>query len=848
MTGQLSMPLYLKIFKMKKLLLLMFFFTSISNAQVAPFGMFTNQTIIIGDFSGPSKIYLGQNVPLSNSILGGTWSSLNPSVATIDSTTGEITGVGLGTATINYQITQNGRTESDTKTVEVTESLAIGTGYGGGVIAYIYQSGDPGYSSTEITMLIAAINDFPETLTWYLAGLRSWNSGCISCNPDNLLLGAGQTNTENIAFNLSTRGQYPPNDYIFGAISSFRDGDFEDWFVPSRDELIKVQLQKDAINGFSASNYWTSNDDMSNSRGTTVNFADGSLFAKAKNVVGATRLIRYASFTPSAPGAPTNLAATVGNGEATVAFEAPISNGYAITEYTVTSNPGSHTQSGTNSPIIVTGLTNGTEYTFKVTATNAVGTSTFSVASSAVTPAAVPSVPTNVTANAGNGQATVTFEAPISDGGSTITEYTVTSSNGNTQTGASSPITVTGLTNGTAYTFTVTAKNVMGTSGESSVSNAVTPATVPGAPTNVAANAGNGQATVTFEAPISDGGSTITEYTVTSNPGSHTQTGASSPITVTGLTNGTAYTFTVTASNSVGPSGASLASSVITPMATVPGVPTNVTANAGNGQATVTFEAPISDGGYSITGYTVTSNDGLIQNGASSPITVTGLTNGTAYTFKVTATNALGTSGESSVSNAVTPAPVPSPPTNVFAVTGNREATVTFEAPISDGGYAITGYTVTSNDGLIQNGSKSPIVIKSLVKRNLYTFTVTATNPMGTSDASSESNQIKAVASPGAPILLADKPIGDRQVTLKFKAPLDDGGTPVTSYTAFCYKEDGKTLVGTISVDAADVPSTTKSIVYTGLTNGTKYGFRIIAYNSVGSSPKGTNLQYATLD
>ena len=579
MTGQLSMPLYLKIFKMKKLLLLMFFFTSISNAQVAPFGMFTNQTIIIGDFSGPSKIYLGQNVPLSNSILGGTWSSLNPSVATIDSTTGEITGVGLGTATINYQITQNGRTESDTKTVEVTESLAIGTGYGGGVIAYIYQSGDPGYSSTEITMLIAAINDFPETLTWYLAGLRSWNSGCISCNPDNLLLGAGQTNTENIAFNLSTRGQYPPNDYIFGAISSFRDGDFEDWFVPSRDELIKVQLQKDAINGFSASNYWTSNDDMSNSRGTTVNFADGSLFAKAKNVVGATRLIRYASFTPTAPGAPTNVAA-----------------------------------------------------------------------------------------------------------------------------------------------------------------------------------------------------------------------------------------------------------------------------NAGNGQATVTFEAPISDGGYSITGYTVTSNDGLIQNGASSPITVTGLTNGTAYTFKVTATNALGTSGESSVSNAVTPAPVPSPPTNVFAVTGNREATVTFEAPISDGGYAITGYTVTSNDGLIQNGSKSPIVIKSLVKRNLYTFTVTATNPMGTSDASSESNQIKAVASPGAPILLADKPIGDRQVTLKFKAPLDDGGTPVTSYTAFCYKEDGKTLVGTISVDAADVPSTTKSIVYTGLTNGTKYGFRIIAYNSVGSSPKGTNLQYATLD
>tara|TARA_B110000503_G_scaffold44372_1_gene72431 strand:- start:163 stop:522 length:360 start_codon:yes stop_codon:yes gene_type:complete len=118
---------------------------------------------------------------------------------------------------------------------------------------------------------------------------------------------------------------------------------------------------------------------------------------------------------------------------------------------------------------------------------------------------------------------------------------------------------------------------------------------------------------------------------------------------------------------------------------------------------------------------------------------------------------------------------------------------------------------------------------------------------MGTSDASSESNQITAVASPGSPILTADKTIGDSQVTLNFKAPLDDGGTPVTRYEAFCFKEDGKTLVGIISVDAADVPNTIKSIVYTGLTNGTKYGFRIIAYNSVGSSPKGTNLQYVTL-
>ena len=811
--------------------------------------MMTNQRIV-GDFSGPLKIYLGESAPSTNTTPGGSWRSVNPSVATIDPVTGVITGVNLGIATIDYDVTQNGRTVTFTKTIEVTDSLAIGTGYGGGVIAYIYQSDDPGYTPANVPMLIAAINDYPRTLPWYPAAVRTWSS-CISCNPDNLILGAGQQNTSTIATNLSA-GAYGSDSYIFGAISSFKDGGFEDWFVPSRDELSKLQLQKDAIKGFSASNYWTSNDDMSPSRGTTVNFADGSLFAAAKNVTWVkTRLIRYAYFTISVPDAPTNVATTAGNGQVIVTFEAPISDGGSpIASYIATSNPegktGSVTQSGSGT-ITVTGLTNGTPYTFTVTATNAIGTSTPSAASSSVTPATLPGVPTNVAATAENNQATVTFDAPISNGGSTITGYTVTSSAGDTQSGTSSPIIVTGLVNGTAYTFTVTATNAIGTSTASAASNSVTPVTVPGVPTNVAATAGNNQATVTFEAPISDGGSPITGYTVTSSAGD-TQSGTSSPIIVTGLVNGTAYTFTVTATNAIGTSTASAASNSVTPV-TVPGVPTNVAATAGNNQATVIFSTPISDGGSPITGYTVTSSNGTTQSGASSPITVTGLANGTAYTFTVTATNSVGTSGASTPSNVVTPAPAPSPPTNVIAVAMDKAAAkVSFTTPVSDGGSSITGYTVTSSAGDTKTGVSSPITVTGLTKGTAYTFTVTATNAVGTSGASSQSNQITAVSAPSYPILTADKPIGDGQVTLNFKAPEDDGGSPVTSYTAFCFKEDGKTLVGTISVDAANVPSTIKSIVYTGLTNGTRYGFRIIATNSVGDSPKGTNLQYVTLN
>ena len=91
--------------------------------------------------------------------------------------------------------------------------------------------------------------------------------------------------------------------------------------------------------------------------------------------------------------------------------------------------------------------------------------------------------------------------------------------------------------------------------------------TAPGAPTGVVATAGNASASVAFTAPASNGGSAITGYTVTSSPGSFTATGATSPVNVIGLTNGTAYTFTVVATNAVGNSVASAASSAVTPVA-----------------------------------------------------------------------------------------------------------------------------------------------------------------------------------------------------------------------------------------------------------------------------------------
>ena len=398
--------------------------------------------------------------------------------------------------------------------------------------------------------------------------------------------------------------------------------------------------------------------------------------AYATNAAGTsygTELTFSTPVAPTVPGAPTNVTAVAGNAQAIVSFTAPsLTGGSAITGYTVTSSPAGGTGTGTSSSITVTGLTNGTNYTFSVVATNAVGSSSPGV-SNAVTPAAptVPGAPTSVTAVAGNAQAIVSFTAPSLTGGSAITGYTVTSSPaGGTGTGSGTMITVTGLTNGVSYTFTVVATNVVGNSAPSSASNSVTPASVPDAPTIGTAVAGNAQATVSFTTPSSTGGSAITGYTVTSSPAGGTGTGTGTPITVTGLTNGTAYTFTVVATNVVGNSVASSASNAVTP-ATVPDAPTNVIAVAGNTQAIVNFTAPSSNGGSAITGYTVTSSPAptggvpvtWTVTGNVTSITATGLTNGLSYTFTVVATNALGSSVPSSASTAVTPA-VPVCPTS----------------------------------------------------------------------------------------------------------------------------------------------------------------------------------------
>lgn len=184
--------------------------------------------------------------------------------------------------------------------------------------------------------------------------------------------------------------------------------------------------------------------------------------------------------------------------------------------------------------------------------------------------ATIPGVPTAVIATPADSQVSVAFTAPASNGGSAITSYTVTVTDTVTSTtfnnnGPSSPITVGGLTNGHLCSVNVYATNAIGNS-PSTAGVTFTPDAVPGPPTALIASPGVAQASISFTPPVSSGGTAITGYTATSTPGSFTGTGASSPVIITGLTNGTAYTFTVHATNSVGNSIESAPSGSITPI------------------------------------------------------------------------------------------------------------------------------------------------------------------------------------------------------------------------------------------------------------------------------------------
>lgn len=326
--------------------------------------------------------------------------------------------------------------------------------------------------------------------------------------------------------------------------------------------------------------------------------------------------------------------------------------------------------------------------------------------------------------------------------------------------------TVTGLTNGTTYYFTVRSSNEHGDSSASNEVSAKPHINPPAAPTGLTATAGNGQVELSWSGV--SGAVTYDVYKGTAS-GSYgsipvaTVSGATYSYTETDLTNGTTYFFVVKASNAGGYSDNSNEVSA-TPQVPVPGVPVLLPATAGDSQVSLTWNPVIGSTGYKIFKSTTSGayeSEETTVSGSVYSYDVTGLTNGTTYYFVVKATNP---GGDSAASNEVseTPKTVSSSPTDVTVTAGDRQAIVSFNIPVENGGSPITRYEVTASPGNITAiGTASPITVTGLSNGTTYTFTVKAENGAGSSAASAVSKEV----TPTAPSRKKDKSETDKSST-----------------------------------------------------------------------------------
>lgn len=341
---------------------------------------------------------------------------------------------------------------------------------------------------------------------------------------------------------------------------------------------------------------------------------------------------------------------------------------------------------------------------------------------------------------------------------------------------------VTGLTTGTTYYFRIRAEKTTAPTSNSNWSSTVSNvfATVPDAVSSITPTPGNVSVSLAYTAP-SNGGSAITGYKVERSLDNSTWTQViasttTNPYNVTSLTNGTLYYFRLTAINALG-SGSSSTAVSATPR-TIPGAPTGLTATtpvAGQ-QVTLTWVAPTGvagTGGNPVNGYiiqgTTTSNANwttIVANTGTTSVSYTAttfngttpLSNGTLYYFRVAAINDAGTGTYTSQVSA-TPKTTPSVPQNVTITSLNKQALITWSAPASTGGSAITGYFIEGSlDGntwttAIANptaAATSSTVTSynnstALVNGNTYYFRISAVNVAGSGTASSTLTTIPQV-------------------------------------------------------------------------------------------------------
>ncbi len=610
---------------------------SIINAPVLAFG-----TITISDPTGNNngRIDPGETVTVSIPLNNTGHAATATGTVTMASTT---SGVTVTNGTYNAASISASGTATATFTMTVASNVAVGS-----VVTLNFNATAGAYTASKTeTPAVGIVSETFETgnllsQSWITVGTPAWavvNTGAHGgtyCAKSGAITNS-QTIDLKVTMNITTAG----NISFYQMVSSESGYDFLKFYI---DATETGSWSGTTATAYTQASYpvtvgshtfkWTYLKDGSTATGSDCAWIDDIVFPPTSGSV-------YTFDPPRTP------AAVAKNGAVTLTWTAPATGTPA--SYKVYRGGVAVASSITGLTYTNTGLTNGTSYSFYVTAVYTSPASGESAASSTVSAIPIAAIPTGLAAVAKNGKVSLTWVAPTTE---TPTGYNVYR---NSVKITATPITAltysdTGLTNGTSYSYYVTSV-FTSPAAESAASSTVSATPIASIPTSLAAVAKNGTVNLTWTAPTLE---TPNGYNVYRNGTKITAT----PITTTtysstGLTNGTSYTFYVTSVYTT-PAGESAASSTVsaTPIAAIP---TTLTATAGNALVNLSWTAPTTE---TPNGYNVYRNSTKIT---ATPITTTtysdtGLTNGTSYTYYVTSVFTT-PAGESASSNTASATP-----------------------------------------------------------------------------------------------------------------------------------------------------------------------------------------------
>ena len=599
--------------------------------------------------------------------------------------------------------------------------------------------------------------------------------------------------------------------------------------------------------------------------------------------------------TPTAPGAPGTLEGQATAAKVVLTWAAPGSDGgSALTAYTLYRGTGnactglSVLQSGlstTGTTYTDSSVTGGTTYCYQVSASNSAGEGVKS--GSTVVTAVTVGAPTGLTVTAeGDSSISLAWTAPADDGGGAIEAYNVyrcvegdspctptwiarvttgtTYTNDGTESGTDDDVTT-----GVTYRYAVAASRaVVGDWSNAVTATARTP-TAPGAPGTLEGQATAAKVVLTWAAPGSDGGSALTAYTLYRGTGnactglSVLQSGLSTTGTTytdSSVTGGTTYCYQVSASNSAG-EGVKSGSTVVT--AVTVGAPTGLTVTAeGDSSISLAWTAPADDGGGAIEAYnvyrcvegdspctptwiarvttgTTYTNDGT-ESGTDDDVTT-----GVTYRYAVAASRAVVGDWSNAVTATARTPTAPGAPGTLEGQATAAKVVLTWAAPGSDGGSALTAYTLYRGTGnactglsVLQSGlstTGTTYTDSSVTGGTTYCYQVSASNSAG-EGVKSGSTVVTAVTV-GAPTGLTVTAEGDSSISLAWTAPADDGGGAIEAYNVYrCVEGDSPctpTWIARVTTGTTYTNDGTESGTDDDVTTGVTYRYAVAASRAV---------------